>query len=166
MFNDPGAKRSSWVKFLPWGVLIALAVAGAFIYFTGGSSESEQELTGVIRVGDPDFERYQSFLELKDVKIQMGLNFAKKRVLMLGGILVNKGDRPIDVLEVKVIFFNYETPIQESLHLPIKPGPYVSPVEALSERAFSFYIEEFPKGWLNSHAEMHLNGFRFAERRD
>jgi hypothetical protein len=103
-------------------------------------------------------------LELRDTNIQMGLNFARKRIVMVSGVLSNKGERAVDVLEVKLTFFNYEKPVTEMVRTPLRPGAYTPPVEPLTERGFSFYIEEIPAGWLSSHAELSLSGFRFASR--
>jgi hypothetical protein len=93
----------------------------------------------------------------------MGLNFAGKRIVKFAGIVENGGERDIDVVEVKLSFFNYDEVVWETTRTPIRPGPYTPPVRPLSERAFAFYSEEIPEGWKASHAEMSLAGFRFLE---
>lgn len=124
----------------------------------------EQELTGILHKGDPEYDRYRPHVELKDTEMKMGLNFNKKRIVMLSGVIDNSGDRAIDVVQVKVSFYNYEKLVAEQIHTPLKPGPYTPPIKPLSEWAFSFYIEDIPKGWGASHAEMTLYGFRFANQ--
>ena len=144
---------------LPWLLLLLLLpIASCQQPATG-----EKELTGVLHAGDPEFDRYASHVELRDTKIQMGLNFSKKRILMLSGVIANTGDRAIDVVQVKVSFFNYDQLVTEMIRTPLQPGPYTPPIKPLSEWAFSFYIEDIPKGWGASHAEMSLYGLRFAK---
>ena len=146
-------------------LFLGLFVIAGFLASCGRPSESEQALTGVLHAGDPAYDRYVSHVELRDIKIRMGLNFNKKRIVMLSGVISNTGDRPIDVVQVKVSFFNYEQLVSESIHTPLKPGPYTPAIQPLREWAFSFYIEEIPKGWGGSHAEMSLYGLRFADQK-
>jgi hypothetical protein len=117
----------------------------------------------LVRTGDPDFEWYKEYVELREPKIQMGLNFAGNRIVMLSGIIENGGERSLDVVELKVVFFNYEEPVWETARTPIRPGPYTPPIPPLSSRGFSFYIEKIPEKWMSSHAEMSIHGFRFQE---
>jgi hypothetical protein len=152
------------VKIIPLAVVVVgLLVAGA-IFIANSVKEKKVDLTGVVHAGDPEFDRYRPFLELKDVNIKMGLNFAKKRILMVSGVIVNNGERPVDVVEVKLTFFNYEKPVAEEVKTPYQPGPYTPAIQPLTERAFEFYIEEFPEGWMSSHAELSLSGFRLVPR--
>lgn len=157
----PGQSARNWGTY---AVFLAILFLPAFWTGCRRAETSEEELTGILHEGDPEFDQYRSHVELRDTKIQMGLNFNRKRIVMVSGVIANTGDRAIDVVQVKVSFFNYEKLIDESIHTPLKPGPYTPPIKPLSEWAFSFYIEEIPKGWGGSHAEMSLYGFRFAKQ--
>ncbi|GAB4234200.1 MAG: hypothetical protein Kow00109_07140 [Acidobacteriota bacterium] len=156
-------ETSSRAVYLIAGAVLAVGVA-ALLYFLyePPAPPEDQALVGILHAGDPRYDQYRPYIDLVDTKIQMGLNFARKRILMVSAVVENRGDRPVDVVEVKLIFFNYDKPVGESIHTPIRPGPYTPPIEPRGRRAISFYVEEFPKGWMASHAELELSGFRFA----
>lgn len=153
--------RSPLLKFVPIAIAIfALLVAGA-IYLTRPVDKAAEQLTGILRAENSDFEWYKGYVTLKDPLIQMGLNFAGNRIVMFSGVIDNAGERTLDVVEVKVQFFNYEDLVSETVRTPIRPGPYTPPISPVSQRSFNFYIEDIPEGWKSSHAEMSLNGLRF-----
>jgi len=154
------AKNPLW-KFLPLALIIFVAVVGAAIFLSDSSDEDVQVLTGIIRSDNSEFQWYSDYLKLVDPKIQMGLNFAGNRIVMISGLIENNGERTVDVVEVKIAFFNYEEPISEAFSTPVKPGPYSPPIEPLSQRTINFYIEKIPKGWKSSHAEIEISGIRF-----
>lgn len=154
-------ERSPIWTYLPiaLGVFILL-IAGA-VYLSIYHEDVPDELVGVLHEGDSDFAWYSDYITIRDPAIQMGLNFAGNRIVMLSGVIENSGERTIDVVELNVKFFNYETLIWETTRTPIRPGPYTPPISPVAERAFTFYIEKIPEDWMSSHAEMNLSGFRF-----
>jgi hypothetical protein len=154
---------SSFWKFLPAAVAVLLLLVGVIAYLAYLDTPEEVDLGDILRQGDERFDWYQPYVELWEPKLQMGLSFAGKRIVMFSGVVANRGDRAIDVVELKVVFYNYDEPAAETIRTPIRPGPYTPPVQALSERAFSFYIEEIPPNWLSAHAEMYLHGLRFVD---
>jgi hypothetical protein len=162
MFQGPEKRTSPLLKFMPVALAVfGILVAGA-IYLSQHSQPPLEALEGVLHEEDVDFEWYREYLELKDPKIQMGLNYAGNRIVMFSGVFSNQGERTIDVIELKVVFFNYDEVLLETRRTPLRPGPYTPPIPQLSERAFSFYVEKIPEGWKSSHAEMSISGFRFA----
>jgi hypothetical protein len=161
MFQGSDNQPSPFWKFIPIALVVfGLIVAGA-IYVSHQSKPVLEELHGVLHEGDPDFEWYSQYLELKNPKIQMGLNYARNRIVMFTGVFANNGERTIDVIELKVEFYNYEQLLAETIRTPLRPGPYTPAIPPLTERGFSFYIEDTPEGWGASHAEMSIFGFRF-----
>ena len=161
--HTPETGQSSIRKFvLPVMAVIVLAAAG-YVYFTHTGQSSVDDLTGILREGDPDFEEYKDLVQLKGSKIQMGLNFNRKRVVMFSGEIENRGDRILDVVEFKIMYFNYEELIDTVIKTPVRPGPYTKAIEPLTSGPYNFYIEEFPGRWKGSECEVHINGFRFAD---
>lgn len=167
MFERSRTERNSpRALYLVVAAVLAVGVAGLLYYlYEPPAPAKDGPLEGILRAGDSRFAQYRPYIDLVDTKIQMGLNFARKRILMVSAVVENRGDRPVDVVEVKLLFFNYDKPVGESIHTPIRPGPYTPPIEPRGRRAISFYVEEFPKGWMASHAELELSGFRFATER-
>jgi len=163
MFETPKTTKSPAWKYLPIGGGIFLLLAGLAIYFSGIRHQEPKEITGVLRAADDDFKWYKQYVELKDPRLSMSLNMAGKRMVTLSGVIENYGEKTLDVVEIKVVFFNYETPVWETERMPIQPGPYTPPIPPLSKRSFTFFVENIPEDWLASHAEMSINGFRFVE---
>ncbi len=161
--HTPGEGRSNIRKFiLPLFVVIILFSAG-YVYFTHTRLSSVDELGGILREGDPGYEAYKDLVTMKDSRIQMGLNFNRKRVVMFSGEIENRGDRTIDVVELRIMYFNYEELIDTVLKTPIRPGPYTKAIEPLTSVPYNFYIEDFPGRWKGGECEVYINGFRFAE---
>lgn len=163
MFEQrPPSKSPAW-KYLPIAGGIFLVLVGLAIYFSGIRHHEPEEITGVLRADDPDFKWYRQYVELKDPKLSMSLNLAGKRMVTLAGVIENYGEKTLDVVEIKVVFFNYETPVWETERMPIQPGPYTPPIRPLTKRSVTFFVEDIPENWLAGHAEMSIHGFRFLE---
>lgn len=150
------------MKFMPVALAVFVALIVGAIYLSQQSHPPLEKLEGVLHEEDLDFEWYQQYLELKNPKIQMGLNYAGNRIVMFSGVISNQGERTIDVVELKIVFFNYDELLLETHRTPLRPSPYTPPIPQLSERVFNFYVERIPEGWKSSHAEMSISGFRFA----
>lgn len=165
MFKDSNEQKPSpfW-KFLPIALVVFAILVAAALYFGQYQRVELEELTEVLHEGDAQYDWYRKYLELKNPNMQMGLNYAGNRIVMISGLIENGGERTIDVVEIKVTFFNYEEKIDEFVRAPIRPSPYTPPIPPLSERGFDFYVEkDIPEGWGGSHSEMEIHGFRFAE---
>jgi len=147
---------------MPVALAVFVALIVGAIYLSQQSHPPLEKLEGVLHDEDLDFEWYQQYLELKNPKIQMGLNYAGNRIVMFSGVISNQGERTIDVVELKIVFFNYDELLLETHRTPLRPSPYTPPIPQLSERVFNFYVERIPEGWKSSHAEMSISGFRFA----
>ena len=142
-------------------------IAVLLILFLTPGAEEKPELMGVFRSGDSNYEWYRDYLDLRNPKVQMGKNMAGNRVVMFSAVIKNAGEKMLDVVEIELSFFNYEEPVWETVRIPIRPerSNYTPPIESLEERGFTLYIEDIPRDWLASHAEMELHGFRFVARR-
>ena len=164
MFEQRQTERNTLIwKVLPLALGVFAILVAAAIYLSTGEQVEVGELDGVFHKGDADYDWYSQYVELKNPKIEMGLNFAGKRIVKFAGLIENNGEKSLDVIEVKLSFFNYDELVWETTRTPIRPGPYTPPVEPLSNRAFSFLMEKIPEGWKANEAEMSLEGFRFAE---
>ena len=158
MFDPPTKERSPHF----WRTLIAslalfAGIAALLILFLTPGAEEKPELTGVFRSGDPNYEWYREYVDLQNPKVQMGKNLAGNRVVMFSAVIENSGEKMLDVVEIELSFFNYEERVWETVRTPIRPerSNYTPPIESL---------EEIPRDWFASHAEMELHGFRFVAR--
>ena len=163
MFEQPEKRPSLLLKIMPIAALILIAVVALLIYDSRRPRAESEELTGVIRAGDPMFDWYENYLRLEEdtLRIELGQNFAGQRMVMFSGVIDNGGERTVDVVEVKLVLFNYEEPVWEATRRPVQPGPYTPPIPPLGRRSFTLYLGEFPDEWHAGNAEMSINGFRF-----
>lgn len=150
-----------WKVFVPT-VVAAIAGWAGLVYFSDGALESNPTLEGVIRAGDPDFQRYREQLEFEDRGVKMLKSFTGSRLVLFTGAVTNHGDRALDVIEVRLLLFNAHEQVFESVRTPIKPGYYTPAVLSGQSRGFTLYLEDFPDTWWASRAEMEISGLRLA----
>lgn len=164
MFQPQQTGRSTdlW-KILPLVVGTFAIVVGLFVYLFEPKTAEKKEITGVLRSGNPNFSWYSKYVTLRKPRVKMGRNYAGNRMVMFSAVIENGGEKALDVVEVKLIFFNADVPVWESTRIPIRPGSgtYMPPIEPLGKRGFTLYVENLPKNWQASNAELTINGFRF-----
>ena len=163
MFETPAATRTRehWKILVPVG-LAAILIVGLVVFLHEPKPEQPKELAGVLREGDSDYGWYRDHVNLTSPRLQMAKNLAGNRMAIFSGTIENQGERTLDVVEMKMIFFNYDTPVWETTKTPIRPGAYTAPIQPMKKRSFTFYIQDLPRGWMASRAEMDINGFRFT----
>lgn len=156
----PSQSGRLWIV-LPVTAAIAILALTVVVYVNRGTEESDRLFEGVIHAGVEGFDRHSGSVVLEDRGIKMLKNFTGKRMVMFAGAVTNHNDRPLDVLEIRLILFNAQEPVFESIRTPIKPGPYTPPILSGESRGFTLYLEDFPKSWWASRAEMEISGIRF-----
>jgi hypothetical protein len=152
-------------KVIPVAVVVFAAIVGVFILFGFNKQDESVVLDGVLRAGDPNFEWYKKYvsIEQESQKIQLGSNYAGDKIVMFSGTIHNGGEKTLDVVEVKLVLFNYEEPVWETVRVPIRPDGRITPIPPLGRRSFSLYVETLPEAWNAGEAEMWIHGFRFAD---
>jgi len=152
-------------KVIPVAVVVFGIIIGLFIYFGFNKETHSAPLTGVLRKGDPNFEWYKKYISIdhQSQKIQLGTNYAGDRIVMFSGVINNGGEKTLDVVEVKLVLFNYEKPVWETVRTPIRPDPRITSIPPLGRRSFALYVETLPEAWNAGQAEMWIEGFRFAQ---
>ncbi len=163
MFQTTTSARTKehWKILVPVGLGAAL-LAGVVIFMHDPKPQQREELTGVLREGDTDYGWYRDHVSLTQPRLQMAKNLAGSRMAIFSAIIENQGERALDVVEMKMTFFNYDTPVWETTRTPIRPGAYTAPIQPMKKRSFTFYIQDLPRDWMASRAEMDINGFRFT----
>lgn len=163
MFERSATERTSLWKILPLVAITVVIVTILFVYLFQPQAAPREEITGVLRAGDPDYDWYNKYVTLTKPLVKMGRNFAGKRMVMFSGVIENGGERSLDAVEVKLLFFNADVPVWETRRVPIRPGSgaYTPPIRPLEKRGFTLYVEDVPGTWRASNAEMEVSGFRF-----
>ena len=163
MFQTTAAARTKehWKILIPVG-LAAVLLAGVVIFMHDPKPQAREELTGVLRYGDSDYGWYREHVSLTRPRLQMAKNIAGNRMAVFSATIENQGERTLDVVEMKMVFFNYDEPVWETTRTPIRPGAYTAPIQPMKNRSFTLYIQDLPRGWMSTRAEMDINGFRFT----
>ena len=163
MFQTTAAARTKehWKILVPVG-LAAILLAGVVIFMHDPKPQVREELTGVLREGDSDYGWYREHVSLTGPRLQMAKNIAGNRMAVFSATIENQGEKALDVVEMKMVFFNYDEPVWETTRTPIRPGVYTAPIQPMKKRSFTLYIQDLPRGWMSTRAEMDINGFRFT----
>ena len=163
MFETPTRSRTGlfWKVMLGVGFAVGAAAVAAITFYESEPEEPAKPLTGILHRGDPDYDWYREHLDLKNTRKRMAKNLAGKRMAIFSGVVENNGEKTLDVVEVKLAFFNYDKHVWDTVRTPIRPGRYTPPIDSLSQRGFTLAVQDIPKGWLATHAEMDIHGFRF-----
>lgn len=153
----------SFWKILPIVAVVFLIVLGFVVYLSEPEAKTNEEIAGIVRSGDSNFDYYEKYVRFKEnPKLKMTRNFAGKRMILLSGVIENRGDRVLDVVEIKLVLFNADVPVHETTRLPVQPDKrHTPPVQPLEERSFTLYVENIPENWNAGNAEAMINGFRF-----
>ena len=130
------------------------------------NAPKNEEIIAILHQGDPDFEWYEKYMTLKDPRVKMGRNYRGNRMVMFSGLVENGGEKTLDVVEVKLTFFNADVLVWETARIPIRPRPgtYTPPLRPFGRRGFTLYVENVPENWQASNAEMSIHGFRFKSQ--
>ncbi len=163
MFKTSLPSRSGrlW-KILPVVAGVTIATIATVAYLSRETGESDQPLLGIVRSDHADFERYLQSVQLEDRGTKMLKNLTGKRIVGFAGAITNHNDRPLDVVEIRLILFNAHEAVFETIRTPIKPGAYTPPILSGKTRGFTLYLEDFPQSWWASRAEMEISGIRLA----
>ncbi len=147
-----------------WAVLLLALLAAVGCQTSPETGKSSQQLPGIVRKDDPDFSWYSKYVTIESPSIKMAKNFAGNRMVIFAGVVNNGGEKALDLVEVELILFNFEDPVHREVRVPITPASrHTPPLEPLSSRAFTLYMDDFPKEWRASSAEMAIHGFRFRK---
>ena len=159
--NADARTKEHWKILIPVG-LAAILLASVVIFMHEPKPKERKELTGVLREGDSDYGWYREHVSLTGPRLQMAKNIAGNRMAVFSATIENQGERALDAVEMKMIFFNYDTPVWETTRTPIRPGAYTAPIQPMRKRSFTLYIQDLPRDWMSTRAEMDINGFRFT----
>ena len=132
------------------------------MFFLQQGVQEEAPLTGILHAGDPDYDWYGKYMDLESPQVQMSKSLSGNRLVIFSAIIENNGERAVDVVEVELSFFNYDTRISSVIRTPLKPGTYTLPIRTFEKRGFTLYVEDLPPNWLAQSAEIAILGFRFV----
>jgi hypothetical protein len=121
---------------------------------------------GLKKAGDKDFDWYQEFVKILDVKGQIVINFAGDRVIVINGLFENRGERAVEAAEVKITFYDPEQKIiRERVIAPLRMETGMKmPLKSLETRNWSVRFENMPINLQVGKLEVVLTGLKLAPR--
>ncbi len=163
MFESEDKPRSPhfW-RIIAIAVVLFVAITGLLMFFLQQGVQEEAPLTGILHAGDPDYDWYGKYMDLESPQVQMSKSLSGNRLVIFSAIIENNGERAVDVVEVELSFFNYDTRISSVIRTPLRPGTYTPPIRTFEKRGFTLYVEDLPPNWLAQSAEIAILGFRFV----
>jgi hypothetical protein len=160
-------------SFRPITAAIALgvvAVMAAVVFFYIRHQKTEQPVSGgpihvagLVHPGDPNFEYYQKYIRIENVKATLGITFSKARIAIISGVISNEGDRKLEAVELKVTLYDVYGGISKQLmRYPVRPGiPPNRAMEPLEKRAFSVGIESVETLWNPNRVQVEMTGLKY-----
>ena len=136
------ASEPKFTLGVPVYVAAAVAVLGAgmFVYLRmAGAKAPEATLT-------PEGKAYVSSLGLSDVTMKAAENYFEQVVVEINGKIANRGDRPVEVVEIYCVFYDKYGQLVLRKRVPIvsrrmgglKPG---------ETKSFRLPFDEIPESW-------------------
>ena len=136
------------------GAIAVLALAlFAYVHYAGRPTP-KLELT-------PEGKAYVRNLELSDVTMKATGNYMKQEVVEIEGKIANKGERPIDIVEIYCQFYDtygllvlrQRVPIVSSKMGGLKPG---------ETKSFRLPFDEIPESWNRASPQLVIAAVKFS----
>jgi len=151
-------------KIIVFAAILFVAATGLLLFFLQQGVQEETPLTGILHAGDPDYDWYGKYMDLKNPQVKMAKSLSGNRLVMFSAIIENNGERTVDVVEVELSFFNDDKLISSVIRTPLRPGTYTPPIQTFEKRGFTLYVEDLPPNWLAQNAEIAFHGIRFLAK--
>jgi hypothetical protein len=170
----PGDARKlplQWLIALP---LLAIAIGGFSWYILTTPRmpkvQGEQPYIppeGLLRAGNPEFDRYQDFFRIDSVKGTIVFNFANDRAIMVAGMFENRGEKYVEAAEIKLTFLDPEGKlIKERIAAPLRSETGMRmPMKGLERRNWSVRFENMPVDLKVGDLTVVLTGLKFAAKK-
>ena len=121
---------------------------------------------GLMRAGNPEFDRYQDFFRIDSVKGKIIFNFANDRAIMVTGMFENRGEKYVEAAEVKLTFLDPEGKlIKERVAAPLRPEIGLKvPMKGLERRSWGVRFDNMPVDLKVGDLTVVLTGLKFAKK--
>ncbi len=119
-----------------------------------GTGQAEEQASA-------DAKAYVNNLELSDVRLQAAENFMQQQVVEVDGKITNKGDRPLNSVDVYCLFYGVNgqmvhrerVPIVHAKGKPLNPG---------ATREFRLPFDTLPPNWNQTMPHLVVARIEFA----
>jgi hypothetical protein len=167
--SEPQQAFRPTMLFIALGVLILL-LGGIALYVrhqratpahSGGAAVYVADL---LRPGNTNFEYYKTKIRLENIKASLGVNFNNTRIAMIGGTILNDGDRKLEALELHITLYDMWGKLsKERTTFALRPGVgiYGKPMEPLEKRTFNIGIEGVEYYWNPKKIAFEITGLKY-----
>ncbi len=160
----PEPKRSLTPVYALLVFLIGLVVVFYYAQTQEQTTQSEPiPVPGMVRPGEPNFEYYKNRIRLANVHAVLGINYAKSRIAIVEGTIINEGDRKLEAVELSLALYDiYEKITVTRIKTPLRPGIGVKrPMNPLEKRSFTVWIEPIEQLWNPKRVDIEITGLKY-----
>jgi hypothetical protein len=153
------ASRKPSVSYLPIAIgIVSLVVLLAALFYLNRSRSSD----GSDAQASADAKAYVGNLQLSDVRMQAAENFMNQQVVDVSGKITNKGNRPLDSIDVYCLFYDVNGRMVHRERVPIvrASGKPIAPNET---RSFRLPFDSLPEEWNQSVPHLVVAQIKFAQ---
>lgn len=153
------ASQKHTVSYLPIAIgvvsLVILIAALLFLNRSQSSSSSEEQASA-------EAKAYVQNLELSDVKMQAAENFMQQQVVEVSGKIANRGNRPLDSVDVYCLFYgvNGRMVHRERVAIVRASGKPLAPNES---RSFRLPFDDLPAEWNQTVPHLVVAQIKFVQ---
>ncbi len=169
-FSSQPQKAFNPIKLYIIGIIILLLGILLFVAVhyhqaapkTGSGSST---VPGLLRAGDSNFEYYKQRVRIENVKASLGISFNSTRVAMIGGTILNDGDRKLEAVELHITLFDkYGKISKERTGYALRPGGGFTnkPMEPLEKRTFVIGVEGIEVLWDPTQITYEITGLKYV----
>jgi hypothetical protein len=148
--------KASYVPIAIGAVALVLLL-GAFLYLNHGrpSGVSEEQAS-------QEAKAYVRNLELADVTMQAAENFMQQQVVEVAGKITNRGNRPLESIDVYCLFYNVNGSVIHRERVPVvrSKGQPLAPGET---RSFRLPFDSLPAAWNQAMPHLVVAQIRFSQ---
>ncbi|MDR0311404.1 MAG: hypothetical protein LBJ21_07450 [Acidobacteriota bacterium] len=168
-FKFEPQQASSPKKLIILALVVILLLGGIALYVrynpsTPRPSPSAVNVSGVMRAGDTNFEYYKKKIRIEDVKASLGINYNAARIAMIGGMILNDGDRKLDAIELHVTLYDmWGNLSKERTIFVVRPDGKFNqkPMDPLERRSFNISLEGMEYYWDPKEISIEITGLKY-----
>ncbi|MFZ0593615.1 MAG: FxLYD domain-containing protein [Bryobacteraceae bacterium] len=154
--SSPDKPRVSYVPIAIGAATLVLLI-GVYIYLSRPHETGQTE-----EQASADAKAYVNNLELSDVRLQAAENFMQQQVVEVDGKITNRGDRPLNAVDVYCLFYGVNgqmvhrerVPIVRAKGKPLNPG---------ATREFRLPFDTLPPNWNQTMPHLVVARIEFAK---
>ena len=146
------------VSYLPitigFASLIVLLAALFYLNRSRSSSSSEDQASA-------EAKAYVNNLDLSDVRMQAAENFMQQQVVEISGKITNKGNRPLNSVDVYCLFYSVDGRMVHRERVPIVRASG-NPLASNETRSFRLPFDSLPSEWNQTVPHLVVAQIKFA----